>query len=260
MQFLHLAFLLSVCIFIYPDQVPFFVMFPHLPLFSLPPRVFGSTCFVHNLTPGTDKLAPRALKCVFLGFLRTQNGYRCYSPDLQRYLMSAAVTFFETQSYFTGPGNHLDISEVLLVSSFGDSVTISHPSSSTSPAPPPIAPVPPSIAPVPPPIGPIPPHNPVQPSVAPPLLTYHRRPHPASCPGDSHPVSDSAPTADLSPLSQPIALRKGVRFTLNPNLHYVGLSYHVCRHLIMLLYLLCPLFLFLSLQVRHYLVLDGDRL
>nr|XP_009793394.1 PREDICTED: uncharacterized protein LOC104240273 [Nicotiana sylvestris] len=113
-----------------------------------------------------------------------------------------------------------------VVSSFGDSVTISHPSSSASLAPPPIAPVPPSIAPVPSPICPVPPHNPIQPSAAPPLLTYHRRPHPTSSLGDSRPTSDSAPTADLSPHSQPIALRKGVRSTLNPNPHYVGLSYH----------------------------------
>ncbi|XP_070043872.1 classical arabinogalactan protein 9-like [Nicotiana tomentosiformis] len=151
--------------------------------------------------------------------------------------MSADVTFFETQSYFTGSGHHLDISEVLPVSSFGDSVTPAPPPTTPVVAPPPIAPVValPPIAPVPPPtipvvapppIAPVPPHNPVQPSAAPPFLTYHRRPHLASGPGDSRPASDSAPTADLSPLSQPIALRKGIRSTLNPNPHYVGLSYH----------------------------------
>nr|XP_009800403.1 PREDICTED: leucine-rich repeat extensin-like protein 2 [Nicotiana sylvestris] len=130
------------------NQIPFSVLFPHLSFFSLPPHVFGSTCFVHNFTPGKDKLAPRALKCVFLGYSRKQKGYRCYSPDLQRYLMSADVTFFETQSYFTGP------------------------------APPPTAPVaaPPPTAPVaaPPPIASVPP------PIAPPLLTYHRRPRPTS--------------------------------------------------------------------------------
>ncbi|XP_070037129.1 uncharacterized protein [Nicotiana tomentosiformis] len=210
------------------NQVPFSVMFPHLPLSSLPPCIFGSTCFVHNLTPGIDKLAPRALKCVFLGFSRTQKGYRCFSPDLQRYLMSADVTFFETQSYFTGSGHHLDISEVPLVLSFGDSVTPAPPPTTPVVAPPTIAPVPPSTTPVvaPPSIDPVPPHNSVQPYAAPPLLTYHRRPHPASGPGDSRPTSDSTRTADLSPLSQPIALRKGVRSTLNLNPHYVGLSYH----------------------------------
>nr|XP_009775640.1 PREDICTED: uncharacterized protein LOC104225515 [Nicotiana sylvestris] len=85
----------------------------------------GSTCFIHNLTPGKDKLAPRALKST------------------------------------------------------------------------------------PPPIAPVPPPNPVQPSAAPLLLTYHRRPRPTSSLGNSRPASDFAPTADLSPLSQPIALRKG---------------------------------------------------
>nr|XP_033517552.1 vegetative cell wall protein gp1-like [Nicotiana tomentosiformis] len=118
--------------------------------------------------------------------------------------MSADVTFFETQSYFTGPGNHLDISEVLQIPSFGDSVTISHSSSSITPASPPTAPAPPALAPVPPP-------SLVQPSTAPPLLTYHRRPRPALGPVDSRPAPDSANTADLSPLSQPIALRKVYR-------------------------------------------------
>jgi len=30
-----------------------------------------------------DKLGPRSQKCVFLGYSRTQRGYRCYSPTLQ---------------------------------------------------------------------------------------------------------------------------------------------------------------------------------
>ncbi|XP_019223499.1 PREDICTED: vegetative cell wall protein gp1-like [Nicotiana attenuata] len=68
----------------------------------------------------------------------------------------------------------------------------------------------PSTAPVaaPPPIAPVPPPTPVQPSTAPPLLTYYRRPRPAYGPADSRPAPDRANTADLSPLSQPIALRK----------------------------------------------------
>nr|XP_009796549.1 PREDICTED: proline-rich receptor-like protein kinase PERK10 [Nicotiana sylvestris] len=122
--------------------------------------------------------------------------------------MSADVTFFETQSYFTGPVNHLDIFEVLPVPSFGDSVPISHSSSSIGP--PPTIPVtaPPPIALVSPP-SPVPPPSPVQPSTAPPLLTYHCRPPPASGPTDSRPAPDPTNTADLSPLNQPIALRKG---------------------------------------------------
>nr|XP_009781776.1 PREDICTED: putative uncharacterized protein FLJ22184 [Nicotiana sylvestris] len=98
--------------------------------------------------------------------------------------MSVDVTFFETQSYFTSPADHLDISEVLPVPSFGDSVTISRSSYSTIPAPPPKTPV---SAP---------------PPTAPPLLTYHRRQRPASNPADSRPAPDLAPTADLPPLSQ----------------------------------------------------------
>jgi hypothetical protein len=82
------------------DKIPHSIIFPHSPLHPLPPRVFGSTCFVHNLSPGLDKLSARSLKCVFLGYHRSQKGYRCYSPTLQRYFVSADVTFFESDPFF----------------------------------------------------------------------------------------------------------------------------------------------------------------
>uniref|UniRef100_A0A1S3ZDP5 Prolyl endopeptidase n=1 Tax=Nicotiana tabacum TaxID=4097 RepID=A0A1S3ZDP5_TOBAC len=91
--------------------------------------------------------------------------------------------------------------------SFGDLVTISHSSSSITPASPPTAPVA-----APPPIAPVSPPSPVQHSTVPPLLTYHRHPRPASGPTDSRPAPDPANTADLSPLSQPIALRKEAEY------------------------------------------------
>ncbi|XP_070011260.1 uncharacterized protein [Nicotiana sylvestris] len=75
------------------------------------------------------------------------------------------------------------------------------------------------------------------PTTGTPLLTYHRCPHPASGPTDSQPAYDPAPTADLSLPSTLIALRKGIRTTLNPNPHYVCLSYHR---------LLSPYYAFLS--------------
>ena len=56
------------------NQVPHSILFPQSHLYPIPPSVFGSTCFVHNLAPRKDKLAPRALKCVFLGYSRVQNG------------------------------------------------------------------------------------------------------------------------------------------------------------------------------------------
>ena len=52
------------------DQVPHSLLFPNQPLFCLPPRVFGCTCFVHILTLGQDKLSVKAVKCIFLGYSR----------------------------------------------------------------------------------------------------------------------------------------------------------------------------------------------
>ncbi|XP_047260684.1 uncharacterized protein LOC107858495 isoform X1 [Capsicum annuum] len=200
------------------NKVPHSILFPQSHLYSIPPRVFGSTCFLHNFAPGKHKLAPRALKCVFLGYSRVQKGYRLNSPDRGRYLMSADVTFFESQPYYTS-SDHLNISEVLPI--------------------PPVLPTPifeestvTSSSPV----------------TVPPLLTYHWRPCPISIPDDSCPAPDVFPTAELPLPSQSVALQKGIKSTRNANF----LSHHRLSSPYMLLYHLCPVFPFLRLQVKHF--------
>ena len=50
-----------------------------------------------------SKLNPKSLKCIFLGYSRIQNGYRCYYPSLRRYMVSADVTFLENTSFSSDP-------------------------------------------------------------------------------------------------------------------------------------------------------------
>ena len=76
---------------LYPNKIPF----------SMTSRVFGCTCFVQDLSPGLDKLSLKFIKCVFVGYFRTQKGYRCYNPSTRKYLVSADVTFFEFNLYFS---------------------------------------------------------------------------------------------------------------------------------------------------------------
>ncbi|RVW38645.1 Retrovirus-related Pol polyprotein from transposon RE1 [Vitis vinifera] len=94
------------------DQIPHSLIFPTQPLYFLPPRVFGCTCFVHTLTLGEDKLSAKATKCIFLGYSRLQKAYRCYSLDTHPYFLSADVTFFEDSPFFSS-SESLPISEVL---------------------------------------------------------------------------------------------------------------------------------------------------
>ncbi|KAK3028106.1 hypothetical protein RJ639_039800 [Escallonia herrerae] len=58
-------------------DVPYSVLFPTKPLFPVEPRIFGSTCFVRD------------------------KGYRCYSPDLHKYLVSTDVVFSEHSPFFS---------------------------------------------------------------------------------------------------------------------------------------------------------------
>ena len=96
------------------DQISRSVLLPNQPLFCLPPCVFGCFCFVHILTPRQDKLLAKATKCVLLGYSRLQRGYRCYSPNINRYFISIDVTFFEDSSFFSSTTRPL-VSDVLSI-------------------------------------------------------------------------------------------------------------------------------------------------
>ena len=67
---------------------------------GLTPRVFGCTTFVHVHNQHKDKLNPRAIKCVFLGYSSTQKGYKCYNPSARKFYISADATFTENKPFF----------------------------------------------------------------------------------------------------------------------------------------------------------------
>ena len=176
------------------DQIPHSILLSTQPLFNLPPRVFGCVCFVHILTPGQDKLSAKATKYVFLGYFPRQRGYRCYSPDTNRYFISADVTFFEDSSFFSSTvrPSAPDVLSIPLVLPSPDFL--------------------------------FPPKD----VVTRPLQVYTRRPRPLAGPRvdsslmpQSSPASVSQPSDDL-----PIAIRKGTRSTSNPHPVYNFLSFH----------------------------------
>ncbi|CAI7761869.1 unnamed protein product, partial [Closterium sp. NIES-53] len=61
-------------------------------------RVWGSRAFVRDLS--ADKLSPRAVPCVFLGFPPDAPGWRFYHPTSRRVLSSQDVTFDESVPYY----------------------------------------------------------------------------------------------------------------------------------------------------------------
>ena len=175
------------------DQIPHSILLSTQPLFYLPPCVFGCVCFVHILTPGQNKLFAKATKCVFLGYSRLQKGYCCYSPDTNRYFISADVTFFEDSSF----------------------------SSAVRPSAPNVLSIPLVL---PSPDFPFPPPDVVTRSLQ--VYTYRPRPPTRPC-ADSSLMSQSSPV----PVPQlyddlPIAIRKGTCSTSNPHLVYNFLSFH----------------------------------
>jgi hypothetical protein len=64
-------------------------------------RTFGCVCFVQDNRPGVEKLDPRAIKSVFVGYSATQKGYVCWSPIERRLFVSMDITFREHEPYFS---------------------------------------------------------------------------------------------------------------------------------------------------------------
>ncbi|CAI7888246.1 unnamed protein product [Closterium sp. NIES-54] len=93
-------------------------------------RVWGSRAFVCD--PSADKLSPRAIPCVFLGFVPDAPGWQFYHPTSRRVFPSQDITFDESVPFYRLFPYHY-----------------------ASPPPPPLF-----LAPGPPPIDPLPPQGP----------------------------------------------------------------------------------------------------
>ncbi|CAI7742153.1 unnamed protein product [Closterium sp. NIES-53] len=61
-------------------------------------RVWGSRAFVHDLS--ADKLSPRAIPCIFLGFPPDAPGWQFYHPTSRRVLSSQDVTFDKSVPFY----------------------------------------------------------------------------------------------------------------------------------------------------------------
>ncbi|CAI7748325.1 unnamed protein product, partial [Closterium sp. NIES-53] len=61
-------------------------------------RVWGSRAFVHD--PSADKLSPRAIPCVFLGFVPDAPRWQFYHPTSHRVFPSQDVTFDESVPFY----------------------------------------------------------------------------------------------------------------------------------------------------------------
>ena len=185
--------------------IPLHRLSPTSSLFSLPPRVFGCVAFVQDHSPSLSKLAPRALKGVFVGYSRTQKGYRVYFPDTRHYMTSADVTFHEDSPFFSPPSPSPTLIATFPPPSFPALVVTVDPYPSVSPPPLFLS-------------SPSPPVSSVQ---------------PVSSAQDTNPLSPTSTATSPSPLvvpaappndlHLPIALRKGTRAcTQHPISHFVS--------------------------------------
>jgi len=90
----------------------FLESFPHHTqvLNSLSPKVFGCTVFAHKNQPIQSKLDPKTLKCIFVGYSPTQQGYKCYNPT-RKFIVSYDVSLIENQPFFQNHSQQESISE-----------------------------------------------------------------------------------------------------------------------------------------------------
>ncbi|XP_010451299.1 PREDICTED: uncharacterized protein LOC104733420 [Camelina sativa] len=63
-------------------------------------RVFGCVCFVLIPSEQRSKLDAKSIKCMFLGYSKSQKGYKCYDPTNGRILISRDVKFIEGLGYY----------------------------------------------------------------------------------------------------------------------------------------------------------------
>lgn len=70
-------------------------------LYGKPPRyehlrIFGCLCYVKNSLRQYDKFAPRAERCIFVGYPQGQRGWKVYNLETREFFVSHDVIFYET--------------------------------------------------------------------------------------------------------------------------------------------------------------------
>ncbi|MCO5601946.1 hypothetical protein L7F22_056072 [Adiantum nelumboides] len=63
-------------------------------------KVFGCVCYVHVPSEARKKMGPKAVKCIFLGYLVEKKGYKCYDPITRQVYVSRDVRFCEHEPWY----------------------------------------------------------------------------------------------------------------------------------------------------------------
>lgn len=80
---------------------PIETLSPNTTSLQVPPKIFGCTNFVHIPKHKRDKLGPKAIKCIFVGYHSSQKGYKCYAPGPKGCLFVIMdVSFHEEISFY----------------------------------------------------------------------------------------------------------------------------------------------------------------
>lgn len=79
---------------------PFEVLFGLAPDYSFL-KTFGVVCYPCLSHSRADKLSPKSVRCIFIGYSILHKGYKCYNPTTKKLHISRNIMFDESQFYFT---------------------------------------------------------------------------------------------------------------------------------------------------------------
>jgi len=104
---------------------------PYEILFKQPPsyghiRIFGYLCFISTLSHNRHKFAPRARKCVFLGYPYGIEGYKVLDLDSNSIHVSRDVVFYETIFPFASTSSFSHFSFDSSIDAYHDSFVFPH--------------------------------------------------------------------------------------------------------------------------------------